>query len=154
MPKKALCMLLSILLFPGIMPVFSETEEIKTPLYDPADFPQWSKDLRRAEIIAFGSLPFTVFFSKVAVDSYRWSQNDWDRRYAPWPLKSAGAIEMSEKQRIGVMTAGAVTAVVLAGVDHLIMRSRRKEQKRREEDKAVIVIEEYPLDGVESDNSE
>jgi hypothetical protein len=93
--------------------------------YDAAEFPLWARDLRRADIVAFGTVPFTVFFSMFAVDSWRFAQHGWDFQYAPWPLKPAGAIEMDEDQRIGAFSAGLAAAAVLALVDYVILWHKR-----------------------------
>jgi hypothetical protein len=105
-------------------------EELKPEPYKPEEFPQWAHDLRRGEIIAFGSLPFTLFFVKTAIDSFRYADNDWDRRYAPWPLKSTGAIEMDEGQRIAALVAAGVGSVLLAVVDHIIVKIRRNSAEK------------------------
>ncbi len=43
--------------------------------YKAEEFPSWALDLRRADIVAFGALPFTVFFAQFAIDGWRFSQN-------------------------------------------------------------------------------
>jgi hypothetical protein len=105
-------------------------DELKPEPYKAEEFPLWAHDLRRAEIIAFGSLPFALFFVKAAIDSYRYADNDWDRRYAPWPLKSAGAIEMDEDQRVAALVAAGFGSVLLAFVDHIILSMRRNSAEK------------------------
>jgi hypothetical protein len=86
--------------------------------------PQWAKDLRRGEIIAFGSFPFTFFFTKTFMDLYRMATHDWDSRYAPI-IKPAGAIPMTESE-IKIMLGIAVSSsVVVAVVDHFIVKHKR-----------------------------
>ena len=60
--------------------------------FDMTGFPQWSKDLRRGEIVALGSFPFTLFFSSFVMDTFRLSTNGFDMRYAPWPINTGGAV--------------------------------------------------------------
>lgn len=110
-------------------------DELKPEPYKPEEFPQWAHDLRRAEIIAFGSLPFTLFFVKFAIDSFRYADNDWDRRYAPWPLKSAGAIEMDEDQKIAALVAAGFGSVLLAFVDHIVVSMRRSSAEKAAQSK-------------------
>ncbi|MDR1305999.1 MAG: hypothetical protein LBK74_00305 [Treponema sp.] len=87
--------------------------------------PQWVKDLRRAEIVAFGSFPFTLFFTKTFIDLYRTATHDWDRRYAPWPFKAAGAVSMDGDQ-IKMMFAIAVSASLTISItDYIIVRYKR-----------------------------
>ncbi|MDR1429233.1 MAG: hypothetical protein LBI85_03005 [Spirochaetaceae bacterium] len=97
----------------------------------PEEFPLWARDLRRGEIVAFGAVPFTMFFSIFAMDAYRWASHDQDLRYAPWPFKAAGAVSMSEGEQFlcfGIAIAGAVT---IALADHLIVRAQRARDARR-----------------------
>jgi hypothetical protein len=90
--------------------------------------PQWVKDLRRAEIVAFGSFPFTLFFTRTFIDLYRTAVNGWDRRYAPWPFKGAGAIAM-ESNQVKMMFAIAVSASLAISVtDYIIVRYKRAKE--------------------------
>jgi len=122
----------------GLEPVFGQQAGTNLPAapaqtgpvpYDKNEFPLWAQDLRRADIVAFGSLPFTVFFTTFAVDSYRFYSNGWDRRYAPWPLKAPGAIEMDENQRIASFTVAAGLSIVIALVDYFIVQHKRARQR-------------------------
>jgi len=69
--------------------------------YKSSDLPQWVRDIRRFDVITFGMFPFSMFFVTTVADMIRWRDaNNFDfseegRRYAPWPLKSATAVEMS-----------------------------------------------------------
>ena len=101
--------------------------------FDMTEFPLWARDLRRAEIVAFGSFPFAYFFTNFGYNFYRFSDNDWDRRYAPWPFTSAGAIEQSRDERVRVITLAAGGAVIIALVDYGIQRSRRNRVARQAE---------------------
>ncbi|MDR1212005.1 MAG: hypothetical protein LBK40_07230 [Spirochaetaceae bacterium] len=100
----------------------------------PSEFPLWARDLRRAEIITFGAVPFTMFFSIFAVDSYRWATHDRDLRYAPWPFKAAGAVGMSERQQLFCFGAAIAGAMTIALADHLILRAQRSREARRIEE--------------------
>jgi hypothetical protein len=93
-------------------------------------FPRWVKDLRRAEIVAFGSFPFAIFFSSFTMDTYRSAQNNWDRRYAPWPLKGAGAIDMNDEEHMTTLNAAIVTSLTIALADYLIVRYKRTKAER------------------------
>jgi hypothetical protein len=88
-------------------------------------FPQWARDLRRGEIIAFGAFPFMMFFSILSVDLYRSATHNWDSRYYPWPVKPPGAIEMDRDEHtltLGIAIGG---SLVIALADHLIIQVKR-----------------------------
>jgi hypothetical protein len=79
-----------------------------------------------------------MFNAIFAMDTYRWAQNgmDWSdegRRYAPWPLKSAGAIEMTNKQYETTMIIAAGMSVTIAVVDFIIVQIKRHKARQRAE---------------------
>jgi hypothetical protein len=98
--------------------------------FDTSEFPLWVKDLRRGEIIAFGSFPFAYFFANFGYDAYRWSNNGWDNRYAPWPLNSAATVEQTQDEKIMTLGLAAGTAVLIAIIDYGIMRFKRNRLER------------------------
>jgi len=96
--------------------------------FDMSGSPQWLKDLRRGEIVAFGSFPFTFFFTSFAIDTYRTATHNWDTRYAPWPMKSAGAVDMTWNEQALTIGVAAGSSVLIAVIDHLIVRHNRNKQ--------------------------
>ena len=126
--------------------VHAETAEEK-------EVPQWLKDLRRWEIVAFGSIPFTMFTATFAMDMYRWSQannmdfSDTGRRYAPWPLKSAGAIAMESKEQELTITLAASLSVAIAVTDLIIVQVKRNKARKRAEalPSGTIIINRTPF---------
>ena len=101
--------------------------------------PQWVKDLRRWEIVTFGSIPFTMFTATFAMDMYRWSQangldfSDAGRRYAPWPLKSAGAIAMESKEMENTIIIAAGLSIAIGVTDFVIVQIKRNRARKRAE---------------------
>jgi hypothetical protein len=90
-----------------------------------------------------------MFFSIFAMDSYRWATHDRDLRYAPWPFKAAGAVEMSERQQIFCFSAALAGAAVIALADHLIVRTMRAREARRIQELPPgdpIIIRRIPLE--------
>jgi hypothetical protein len=97
--------------------------------FDLSGTPQWASDLRRAEIVAFGSLPFTFFYTSFTMDTIRFAQNGWnDMRYAPWPFKAAGAEEVTRNDQLLTIGIAAGASVLIAVIDHLIVRSQRNKR--------------------------
>jgi hypothetical protein len=129
-----------------ITPVNTGTEK--------SGFPQWALDLRRAEIIAFGSFPFMMFLTTFSMDTYRASNHEWDGRYLPWPLKSAGAVQMTTDENIIVLSAAIAGSVLVALTDHLIVRIKRArlERQRQElpEGDPIILRKPWPEEKAES----
>jgi len=119
--------------------------------FDTTGFPQWAKDMRRWDIIAFGAFPFALFFTTVVTDLNRWNRANGmdmsDRRYAPWPLKSAGAVEMSTEEYKRVLWQAAGVSAAIAFTDLIIVLIKRSKERKRIESKpkssAVIEIKPY-----------
>jgi hypothetical protein len=115
------------------VPVQAQTNNTVLPStqFDTSDFPLWGKDLRRAEIIAFGTFPFTMFTATFAMDTWRASQNGWDGRYMPWPLKTAGAVDMTGKEHEITLAAAGIASLTLALADFIIVQVKRHRDRQR-----------------------
>jgi hypothetical protein len=133
----------------------STTTVMPSVEFDTSTFPQWAKDLRRAEIVAFGSFPFTLLVATMASDSVRWANNNWDTRYAPWPVRSAGGIEMSSQQRLMTIGAAAAGSILISLVDHFIVRYKRdkaeKEKLNLPDGSPIILRRPWPETDTETD---
>ncbi|GHV75948.1 hypothetical protein AGMMS49942_07690 [Spirochaetia bacterium] len=95
------------------------------------EFPQWVRDLRRAEIIAFGSFPFMMFLSTFSMDTYRFFTNDNNLQYAPWPFKGAGAVEMTTDEFTTSLFIAIGGSLAIALADHIIVRVKRAKAERQ-----------------------
>ena len=149
--QKSSGFFLILLLFFSLPGLQAQPYSTESNQFDTSDFPQWAKDLRRAEIIAFGSFPFTYFFSNFAYDTYRWSNNGWDTRYAPWPIKGAGAIEQNKDEKLKVIGIAAGGAVLIALIDYSIVRYKRNQKESRSLPAGTPIIVRTPLNGEETD---
>jgi hypothetical protein len=117
-------------------------------------FPQWVRDMRRWEIVAFGTFPFSMVFATFAMDMIRWNNaNNMDfssegRRYAPWPFRSAGAIGMSNEEFRNTLFLAAGLSITVALVDMFIVRTRRDNERRRLESipSGVVEIDRRPIE--------
>jgi hypothetical protein len=96
-----------------------------------SEFPLWARDLRRGEIVAFGSFPFTLFVSTFAIDSMRYFQHGRDNKYLPWPLKGPGAVEMSREERTKTLIIAAAASVAIAAIDFTIVQIKRNRERER-----------------------
>ena len=98
--------------------------------FDMSASPQWARDLRRGSIVAFGSFPFTFFFTTFFMDTSRLITHDFDQRYAPWPFKPAGAIDMTRDQQLMSIGIAAASSIAIALIDHFIVRHNRSRQSQ------------------------
>jgi hypothetical protein len=153
-PGKNLIKKIFVFLFflAALSPLSAQSSSSKPALpatqFDTSEFPQWAKDLRRGEIVAFGSFPFAFFFATISMDLYRSATHDWDRRYAPWPAKPAGSIDMTKDEQIRTLGLAAGGAVLIALTDYAIERYKRSkaEKRSRELPAGTPIIIRKPLD--------
>ncbi|MDR0524386.1 MAG: hypothetical protein LBG90_00760 [Spirochaetaceae bacterium] len=89
-------------------------------------FPQWAKDLRRAEIVAFGSFPLTMLFAGLAVDSYRLFTHSMDSQYAP----IFGSAPKTEAEQIAMISIAVTGSLLVALADFIILQIKRHKQKQ------------------------
>ena len=114
---------------------------------------------RRFEIVTFGSFPFTMFFSTIGMDLFRWQRAtgmDWSQRqYAPWPIKSAGAVRMTNREQGATIAIAAGLSVGIALADYFVVQSRRRRAIRAADalPGATIVITRTPLHGEGEDDA-
>jgi hypothetical protein len=154
--KKVLCFFLVFFsLYSTVSAQTSTATIIPAKEFDTSAFPQWAKDLRRAEIVAFGSFPFTIFFATFAMDTIRFSNNNWDTRYAPWPIRSSGGVEMNTNQRLITIGAAAAGSILISLADHLIVRYKRNKAEREKlnlpDGSPIIIRRPWPETGSETE---
>jgi len=144
-----------------MIPAFNASGQTLPNVFDMSDFPQWGKDLRRIDIIMFGAFPFSMFFVTTVMDSIRWYENskfsfsEDARRYAPWPLKSAGAVEMTPDEHFRTIMIAAGVSVTIALVDLLIIKLRQDKERRRIESmqKSTYNIDRSPVNPVNEEET-
>jgi len=149
--KKTVLFILLLVLSVFLVP--AQTSGSSSSVFDTSGFPQWVKDLRRWEIVTFGSFPFAMFTATFAMDMFRWSQangldfSDAGRRYAPWPLKSAGAIAMESSEQELTITIAASLSIAIAITDQIIVQVKRNRAKKKAEALPVgtTIINRIPL---------
>jgi hypothetical protein len=100
------------------------------PEEDAPRFPQWAKDLRRGEIILFGSFPFTYFLASLAVETQRSLQHSGDPRYYPWIFRSAGGVELNRDEQLLTIGFAVGGAVLVSLADFIILQIRRNRAAR------------------------
>ncbi|ADK81585.1 hypothetical protein [Sediminispirochaeta smaragdinae] len=88
--------------------------------YSASEFPQWALDLRRAEVIFFGSLPFTLLLSTLGFDSYNYVAHDFDTDYVPFYSTGSGEYLVDSEERTYRILAAVGGSLLLALVDYII----------------------------------
>ncbi|MFP4068029.1 MAG: hypothetical protein ACLFS5_11090 [Spirochaetaceae bacterium] len=117
----------------GVLLLFAsslvEAQDSAPEPYAPKEFPQWSRDLRRGEIIAFGSFPIALLVSNIGYDAVRFFRKsleagEWNYTYAPWFFGPPEKPPLTQQERVGVLMTAAGVSVGVALIDYVIGRIR------------------------------
>jgi hypothetical protein len=121
-----------LLVFLAAVPHAGAQTTQAAPNTEAIEWPQFAKDLRRFDVIAFGLFPFAYLVTSIGYDLYRSSQHGWDSDYYPWPLNERGIGWTSEDYR-NVLIGTAVVSLTVAAVDLTIVLLKRHAAGKREE---------------------
>ena len=122
-----------------LVPAQTSSTTTTSNFFDLSGAPQWVRDLRRFEIVAFGTIPFAMFTTTFGMDMYRWNKangmdfSDAGRRYAPWPMKAAGAITMESNEMEQTLIIAAGLCLTVALTDLIITQIKRYKARKRAE---------------------
>ncbi|MBL8968444.1 MAG: hypothetical protein JNG85_15680 [Spirochaetaceae bacterium] len=91
------------------------------------------KALRRFEIVALGSFPFTLFYTGLGFDTAGYIDSGFEAAYAPWPFKNERSVALTSSERLVRLGVAAGASLVIAGIDALIrgMELRREAEASR-----------------------
>jgi hypothetical protein len=104
-------------------------EHVPQPLA-PGEIAPWLKDLWRAEAIAVGSFPITLFFTLEVYDTYRYVTRGFDPSLAPWPLGSSIATSYTAQETAWLAVSAVSLSLMIAGIDFLIGRLNESTTRR------------------------
>lgn len=102
------------------IPLFSGESLPDYEPYQENEFPQWAKDLRRWEIIFFGTIPFSFFYTSFSYDFYRYASNDFDSIYAPAILGNKTPLIRTNSEKLQIIAFSLSLSAVLAFADYLL----------------------------------
>jgi len=123
--------------------------------YGPNEFPVWQKELRRAEIISFGSLPFVTFMTAIYYDVYRYVDHNQEQGYLPWPLKkSATAVPLTEDEQKKILLTSACISVGVAVFDYGFRALRREIRARRIERANSLIVDPIQIEPITDPETE
>lgn len=100
--------------------------------YEEEEFPQWALDLRRGEVIFFGTLPFSLLFTSLGYSLIRYGVNNFDPAYAPAIAPGPNTVPFSQGEIIGVILTGVGLSILAAVADFIIGRIIDKRDAERQ----------------------
>jgi hypothetical protein len=114
--------LATLLLFcaaPAMGQTSSAKERTPAP-YEKEEFPEWLREIWRAEVVFVGSFPFTLFFTLEGYDTYRYMSKDFNSSYAPWPFRSAAEITYTTEEKTWLLVSALAGAALVSLVDFIL----------------------------------
>lgn len=93
--------------------------------YEPGEFPQWARTLRRGEIVALGSFPITLFATRLLYGLGKFIVKSIhagaiDARYAPLFFATPGAPPPARTEQIAVLSISFSLSTAVAVADYLL----------------------------------
>lgn len=109
-----------------------EARVIQRAVREKQEVPLWLKDLRRAEIITFGSIPFTMLGVSLVTSVIQWGKNGFDPNSFPNPLdtspNTANYSEADIWRNVGI---AAGISLGIGITDFIVQMVRRAKAKKR-----------------------
>ena len=138
--KKLFLFLILCVFSLSTFPCFAEESTTPEP-YTSEEFPEWAKDLRRTEIISFGSLPFVTLGVSIGYGGYLYATGVLDS--FPNPLnKSENSFDTD--QQVTVLEMSLAISFGLGLTDYIInliqRSSKNKRLKKIQESKEKISV--------------
>lgn len=101
--------------------------------YDPVEFPAWSRDVRRGEIIALGAFPIAMILSGLSYQLGRFAYQsgvagEIQSEYAPWFFSTSTEPRYNNEERIGLIISAATLSVGIAVLDFALGRRERSRE--------------------------
>lgn len=107
--------------------------------YSDDEFPSYSKDIRRFEIITLGSLPFIVFDSVLVYSGIKWSSNNFEGAFPnPFSAKSG----LTKEEMTGVLLTSLGISLCIAITDLIINKVKANKNNSLEQKTILILPEE------------
>lgn len=136
MKPTAILVVLLMLAFAAPTPAGAQTPTRPTvpdaEPYEPDEFAPWLLNLRRAEVIAFGSFPIALLGSRLLYGIVRFagasiSIGKFDLAYLPPLVAPPSAAPLTRSDNARIITTAAAVSVSIAVIDYLLSRRETHE---------------------------
>jgi len=125
--KKIIFFAILVSLLTASSPVFSETAEP----YDKDEFPGILHDIRRAEIITLGSMPFITFSASLGYSFGKYASHNFDSSYFVNPFASTDGNSFSTDEQIGILLTSLGISAGIGLTDFIVHTVKRNNRLRR-----------------------
>lgn len=125
--RKVIFFTILISLLNASFPVFSETAEP----YEKDEFPGILHDIRRAEIITLGSMPFITFSATLGYSFGKYASHNFDSSYFVNPFSSTDENSFSTDEQIGILLTSLGISAGIGLTDFIVHAIKRSNRQRR-----------------------
>ena len=125
--RKTIFFIILISLFSPSMPVFSQTAEP----YKDEEFPGVLHDIRRAEIITLGAMPFITFSATLGYSFGKYASHNFDSSYFVNPFSSTDGNGFSTDEQIGILLTSLGISAGIGLTDFIVHAVKRNNKARR-----------------------
>ena len=125
--KKIIFFTVLISLLSSYFPVFSETPEP----YQKDEFPGILHDIRRAEIITLGSMPFITFSATLGYSFGKYASHNFDSSYFVNPFSSTDENSFSTDEQIGILLTSLGISAGIGLTDFIVHTIKRNNRQRK-----------------------
>ncbi len=119
-------------------PVFSETAEP----YEKDEFPGILHDIRRAEIITLGSMPFITFSATLGYSFGKYASHNFDSSYFVNPFSSTDENSFSTDEQVGILLTSLGISAGIGLTDfivHAVKRSNRQRKLKKQKNTEIQI---------------
>jgi len=142
MKNKIIKYFFIVFLLSSAINCFSQSEDTTPKPYEEQEFEQWQIDLRRFEIITFGSLPFITLDTILIYTGYNWASGGFASTF---PNPFAAMSTFSQNEIIGILVVSFTISLCIAITDYFIHKAKREAiQQKKPEDIYVLPEELNP----------
>jgi hypothetical protein len=123
-------LILTVLILCTLHTVAGEEPSYTPAPYEKEEFPEWMHVVRRAEIVLIGSIPITLFFSKMGYQLVRYGINDFNPDYLPELFGNHNPIPLTEKEKRGILISTIIASGVVALTDFILGEVEKAREER------------------------
>lgn len=141
MKKKCIGFFLLFSLLFSLFPIYSETPEP----YKDDEFPDIFKDIRRAEIITLGAMPFITFNVTLGYSFGKYAAHNFDSDYFVNPFSSTDDNGYSTDEQIGIILTSIGISFGIGITDFIVHAVKRNNKMRKIKNQKNTEIQINPI---------
>ena len=133
MKKKLIASIICLSLFANLPPVFAADTKSTTPEpYEEDEFPSWLKDLRRAEIITLGAMPFITLNTSLCYSFGNYAFHNFDSDYFLNPFaQGSDTSSYTSGEQAGILLTSLGICLGIGITDFIVHSVKRSNQKKK-----------------------